>query len=634
MMTYRLDWNPTSGTPARAVELELAELRAQIGPAMRKALASGSSDVHLFQGPVGSGKTRQAVTELSGPSEGRRATVFLPTQEIAKGEWEDRLQPGSAVRLMSLDRMREEGVFACHHQEDVAKARRLGQPWFRKVCLGRCHRAGGCPYNENRRKAKTARIVLAQHAHLPMAGRMGLLSDRAVIIDEAAVTNLWSRIEFSEETISSYRGLLSEFGGQAAGGWERFLEGMRDAVDRIAGIPPGESRLILDDGLGDEAPRFQRALDEWLVASDHEGRNLTRDVLAAMGGPVRCSAGKDGAPRWWATRPSLPRDSGPVIILDATGSRALYETALPGRKINVWPESGVLKPASDVTVFCDGAYPQGSLWSAGERKPTRTFEGICDHVDAILRRHGASFADVGFVTLKKLLPALRDRFPGVPAGHLLHYGDLRGRNDVKDCRLVFVIGCQPPELTEVARTAVRAFGLDCDPGTLVGDLESQRKFSRLDAAGGDGPAHEVRHFEFDNKYMKLAWELCVTAEVIQAVGRARVYEQRPWLQRVFVFTNVPTGLPATRVLTRREHLRELGEVPRSRTERVAGVMETLARERAEFGYEEIAAMLGVKESSLRAVRYQQAIKRAMEELGLAFEQRGDGRPGVFVRRAA
>ena len=90
------------------------------------------------------------------------------------------------------------------------------------------------------------------------------------------------------------------------------------------------------------------------------------------------------------------------------------------------------------------------------------------------------------MTLKKLVPEVREQCPEVPAENILHYGDLRGRNELKNCSLVFIVGCQPPSLDAVAQSAATMFALDCDPSSLVGDPSVQRRFQR--GAGNEGKA--------------------------------------------------------------------------------------------------------------------------------------------------
>lgn len=255
---------------------------------------------------------------------------------------------------------------------------------------------------------------------------------------------------------------------------------------------------------------------------------------------------------------------------------------------------------------------------------------------AIAKAKGIEWKDVALVSIKRLMQPLAREFPETKARHRGHYFRLRGLNGMRDCRMLVVIGAPCVSDWELAKRAVVLDGGNRDPRDFL-PQERKRKFRVLKAASGE--AHEVLAPEWEAPEMGLAWDVVVTSEVMQAIGRARPHEPRAERQLVLAYTNVPLPPNAvTRTATREEYLRELGlgrrgaEAPP--TLRIEQAMRRLAAKGA-FGYEDLAREAGVAEAALkRNAGYREVTRLARQALGLGFRQGGDGRKGAFMPQGA
>ena len=601
---YRRTAKPTATPTAKPLDLDAA--RTEFKSVLDHAFSSPGTVTVVATVP-GFGKTYLAAGKLSSLPEGMKAIVFVQTQVLARVEWQDRI-PGS-VRLMSVEQMVEDELLECPFEKQIRAAQAKGLPYFKRYCAS-CDQCEDCPYHRIKKDAETAQVVIAQQSHIPYISSSRIMDGRIVIYDECPAVHLRSKIVFTADKLASFSGLLDGFAATGEAD-SKTLEVVRGAVARILAIEPGQSKTFSDpDAVLYKGDAFQAKFNKFLSETTASGWNLLPDIkdIATQQRFVRCTE-RNGHKHWWAIRPNLPPMAQPAIVLDATGSRELYEELFFKRDVVLWPENpSGYRPKSEVTVFADGSYCQSSLWdTTGETpQPSKTFSDIMDHVEKTIAFHHADAASVGVVTLKKLVPYVLKKFPSVQPQNILHYGSLRGRNEIKDCLLVFIIGCQPPDLLSVAETAVKIGMLNMEPASLVGNLEDQRQYAQV---GGSG--YEAKQFAFANRYMRLAWEVMVTAEVAQAVGRARVHEDRNIIQRVFVFSNVDTGMPATTVMTKNQHLRAMGYSPPLLADDVYNAIMELAAAGVTFGFKEIAERVGVEVRALR--NYRAAVDRAVAD---------------------
>ena len=406
--------------------LNLTEFREELRAQIHVALTAPANTVTLLQPPPGSGKTWICSEEVALLPDGMRVAVLAQTHSLAEAEWEKRIP--NSLRLMSLARMCKEGILDCPFKTEIAEAQSRRLPYYRLHCAG-CEKFETCEYHRRQDAAKDAKALVCQHAHLPTLTNSGLSDGRIIVIDECPAKWVRSRVEYTPEKFESFGKMLSgfELTGEADA---TVLASIRHVVSEIQSVPAGQSRTMNDSGsVLWQADAFRAKFNSYLSDTRTVGWNLLPDItdIACHRGFVRRP--KDGAePRWWSVRSNLPSNDKPVVVLDATGTRPLYEALFPGRKLVVWPDDRTYAPKSCVTVFLDGMYCQSSLCNTEVDPPraTETFDSILGHIEKIIKHHAVPMDNIGAVTLLKLVDPFMRRFPEIT---VLHYGDLRGRNE-------------------------------------------------------------------------------------------------------------------------------------------------------------------------------------------------------------
>jgi hypothetical protein len=332
-------------------------------------------------------------------------------------------------------------------------------------------------------------------------------------------------------------------------------------------------------------------------------------------------------------RGELPDNSMPTIVLDATAPVETYKELFGNRQVTVWPEEEPPAPKSEVVQMTDGLYPLSTLLREedDELLAADALKSIVQEIRQAQQALGVAEHEMGLITLKKVRPFLERAFP--QAIHM-HYGALRGLNGMRDCRLVALVGCQPPSDQALAWQTACLFRLNQTPETLITKRRNgshARKWTPVKAENGDG--YEVNAIDLRDPRLNLAWDICVTSEVVQGLGRARPYEERAERQTVLVYCNQPLHMPVSKACTRAEFRESLGvgEKPEGIAKRVLDAMQALKNEDGTFGYKEIAGKLNVGEGTLKKKEeYGNAVKKACVELNLDFKQGGDGQNGTFL----
>lgn len=198
-----------------------------------------------------------------------------------------------------------------------------------------------------------------------------------------------------------------------------------------------------------------------------------------------------------------------VLVLDASAHRGLLEADL-ARPVEVL-DSGV-PSALRVVQLTDSRWSRthfGLTPQAREREEPATFvrrvERVALAVAVIVRREGVERA--GVVTFKALAPDLLARLGALcPTVRFdaLHFGALRGSNELAGVEVLVVVGTPSPPHHEVVRRAVRL-------GASGAELEAGPR-SWPDGPGG-------RRWGYASPVMREAEHSLVTAELVQAVGR-------------------------------------------------------------------------------------------------------------------
>lgn len=614
---------------------DLADHRVDLGGALGNAIDDPFGYIHLFRSIVGAGKSWALMSAIKAAT-GKRFAIFVHSHRLAR-EYEEKI-PG-ALRLLSPEQMTKEGLGPdagrCKFAAQIAALRAKGLPYARRICET-CPLLDNCPAYQQKFSCDDARVLILQHAHLKLLeARPELTRDRILIIDESCIGNglRWFK-DFNDSQLTEFAAMLEQFSqADAENQWRENVVAMRGIISRLRTLSPGQSASFGQSDFRLLSNKFSSAWSDWLAASDAEGINLMPLFMGVVARRrwIRCGDKLDQR-IYWLIQESQADESQPIIVLDATGKEEAYHAIFPGRTIKIWPESEPPAPASDVIQFVEGAYPAKSLWDGAAPKPA--FSKLCEHVRQTAKAKGIDWKNIGIVTLKKLAPAALAAFPEIGPSRILHYGHLRGINSLKDCELVALIGCQPPSDWDIAKTAAVLYYLDVDIRALVEAAGRHRRFKPL--AGEHGIEHEAEVSAFSDARLELAWDLMVSSEIVQALGRARPYEKREKRQTVLIFTHLPLSCPVSRTMTRQEHLRELGVADKSGGDigqRAVAAMTALAA--GPFGYAELAKTMDVAESTLtQKPEYRRAVQEAARVIGLEFKRGGDGARGQFRKQTS
>jgi hypothetical protein len=186
---------------------------------------------------------------------------------------------------------------------------------------------------------------------------------------------------------------------------------------------------------------------------------------------------------------------------------------------------------------------------------------------------------------------------------------------------------------ELAKISLRINRADADPRDMA--AASGRCKENVMLSGEDGAEYQVENVAYADHRLKTARSMTVVSELVQAIGRARPYELRPWKQTILVFSNQSLPCPVSRVLDRETHLEEMGLAPKQKD--IDGrVWEAMAALPLPFGKAALASRLGdLVESTLNHRKYREAIRKAMTSLGLTFVRKpsseGGSATGEFVK---
>lgn len=262
---------------------------------------------------------------------------------------------------------------------------------------------------------------------------------------------------------------------------------------------------------------------------------------------------RGGKPTLVIREPRRPKIGNlPLIVLDATADKELYEMAL-GREVDalelpVGVEAWVQQLAA-------GAYGKSSM-EIESGKPSardrlfRLARLIVEEVAKLASREDGSKRKVGIITFKDLVDPLREHLGDWdPPIEYANYWGLRGMNRMQDCQHVILLGT-PMVGLEKLKAWVSALHWDDDEL----DTTSLEAWERLGPARGKGEDIEVLVWRFlDPRLQRFAWQFR-EAELIQAMGRIRPLDD-PLQKNIWLISNVP--VPGFRTQTIFESQKEL-----------------------------------------------------------------------------
>ena len=599
----------------------LADERIELKRRMKEA-CQAKNGVFVFRPPVGVGKSFSA-SECVNESDAK-FSIFAGSHNLAK-EFVSR--SSNALRLVSPKIASAEGLIIdeygksvdCPQLQRIENMYQNNLPYTAKACSD-CPFRKGCPVITQLDKIEDSRVNILQHAHLKIS-KAKYFDDRVRIIDETAVNSFQWAVKFNDDKLESFKLLVYRFQVSEYGKNHSYrITAINNLIQHLKILDLAQSVTVA-------ASIDHHFLGDWAKFLIHDQNetsfNLIPDLSRSKDEWIRCDI-INGQRGYWMVRGELPDDSMPTIILDATAPAETYQTLFKGRTVTVWPDAEPPVPQSNVIQLIDGLYPRATLLHPETGKPLDAYRSIAAEIKMAMGALGVPENEVGLITLKRVTLFLKQDFP--TARHM-HFGALRGLNDMKDCRLVVVVGCQPMSDNDLAWQAAVMFRLNQTPETLI--QKRRRKFIAVKAECGDG--YEVNATDLTDPRLNHVWSISVTSELVQAIGRARPYEERAERQTVLVYCNQPLPMPVSRACTRSEFRAELGigEPADSIARRVLDAMQRLKETDGAFGIKELTEKLGIGESTIKNSKYQTAVKEGCKFLDLNFKRNGDGQKGAF-----
>lgn len=585
---------------AAKLDLELQTALANRQPA--------AAPVILVPAPGGLGKSRTVARLVRGRRVvwfGERIEMIEQLQQFLReplpGFDPPDAVPAPAPTIEKRPARADDGMCANPTALDKARKAGLGRFEQRLVC-DVCAQRGSCPYFQWK---PTSSFVFAPHVWLSLQViDSGLFDNReVVVIDEAFLSTVVRSTVVSPELVHSTASALVLLPDT---GPARAFRGLFEALSDLYRVPPpGRHRIELRRLLADLGFVFTDGAGGWVERTEHRQptveelpaslrKHLKRErgAIANADAPVfeptrithrdvRMLLEQGSLPRQTNElliglfdalaadvnpRPTcvavLPRDgwaSGivagrfglidipahlPIVVLDATGQKGLYEELFPDRQVRVVDVD--LEQRATLIQTVDHRYPQATL-----RDPKGK---AAERLTGIIRwyRHNHRNEKIGVVVMKKLfddLPLLKQSLLEV-VGHddVQHFWSLRGNNGLRDHDTLFIIGAPelPPLQIEamcrafIARSA-RAGNAPCSyTPRLIGGREP----GLLRAELQDGVEEVLQQRGLDHPIADLVYQQMHHAELEQAILRIRPFEGDGH-KTVFLLTNMP--LPKARL---------------------------------------------------------------------------------------
>ena len=172
---------------------------------------------------------------------------------------------------------------------------------------------------------------------------------------------------------------------------------------------------------------------------------------------------------------------------------------------------------AEITQITDASYCNTSLLYYDE--PTKAFKRIISY----MREHIGRGQRYAILCTKQSRPIIEKAFPKATA--IVHYNAERGMDKLKDIPLFFLVGYQGQPTDKMRPEIERTFALT---GKECLSLEyDMTRFTPLESA---------------DKFMQAYVNMYIRGGILQALGRARIYEPKKWKQQVYVLTNIDIGI--------------------------------------------------------------------------------------------
>ena len=561
--------------------VSLAEAEARIAAIFTDVIATplnpdGTRRVAIIRSTTGIGKTQVAIRELV---DQHKTLWFAPTHELSD-ETEDRIidaapqrnafqkmarpLPARAMRGRGAKQRGSDDKWMCGKPESLKAIKEAGVSRHTKALICKNKSAacehlqhGQCPYFQQMHNASPIRIVAHSYLGTPQAEALGDWTEDAVlaVIDENPLNSLQRKSRWADVSDRRKASPLSPW----------FLSPTTRAVAGAildgATIPPDEKEALLAAiqealaAIENEVP----AVEPWM--SDSEAAATLKDFKpqvdpALLGILMACARylsgatnslwlGKiDGKPAlfsgWIADPLSIAHL--PVVVLDATASQEMYQSIFSQMKRTVeFHEINVaISPDVFVTQVIDSTFYKRKLTEgASAKKMTARLAAF------IAAESGwSNEPTVGFISNKVVVDNVQDRTPCLA----LHFGDLNGRDTLRDCPTLIIAGRTEPGADD-AEAMARALW-PTEALNLTGALTPARSFYQM----RDGSRVEAVVRTHADPNVDACVRFVREVALIQAVGRGR-YVRSTGPRQLFILTSVPIpGLIVDRLVTTDELL--------------------------------------------------------------------------------
>lgn len=628
--------------------------------------------VILVRAPGGLGKTRttaRLVRDRRVVWFGERIEMIDQLQQFLNEPLEgldpQRGAPPKGLHIEKRPAREDPGM--CANREELDRVRRLGLGRFeQKLVCKFCEQRVTCRYFQWR---PTSSFLFAplQWLALPVT-HSGLFVDREiVVIDEACLSTVLPATTIERHLVDSTAALLANSADFLAG--HAFRELFSVLSDIFRSPPPGRTRIELRRLLSDLGYRFTDGAAGWREAHEVNGtdveqpservsRKAAKQQRKQRSGDEQAEPSKlirvthrdvrfllewaklpevtnklliglfDALAADDALRPTcvavLPRDgwaSGiaagrfamidvpahlPIVVLDATGDERVYRVLFPDRPVRVVDVE--LEQRATVLQMTKARYPQSSLIG---RKSRATVERLTGLVHWHRYRHKDD--KIGVVVKKKVFDkneTLRRRLLEVVSEQdVQFFWSLRGKNELKDHHVLFVIGAPelPPLQIEgmcrafMARSA-RAGNAPC---SYTPRLTADREPVLLHVELQDGTEDVLQHRCLDHPVADLVFQQMHQAEIEQAILRIRPFEG-DGNKTVILLTNMPLRQARLDIQYVTEDALSEGS-PERRKSKLEEIRDLLLQKREEgrtgaIAQRELATWLGITEARISQLK--------------------------------
>jgi|GEM_PF-4189098 len=207
-----------------------------------------------------------------------------------------------------------------------------------------------------------------------------------------------------------------------------------------------------------------------------------------------------------------------VIILSATAKAKVYKKIT--KKDVVEHKLLLVDHESDIHQIMDGNYPKITVM--------QRFDAILDKIERI-RNKTAYRKDQATLILHKEIEKKNEEKIKLYQHH--HFGALRGSTNFEKFELHFIVGSPNVDIPSYFLLAI---ALNNDEIFADFSNESIERILEME------DVWKVKHRYFKNSILKLAYEVLVTDELLQAIGRSRYITGR---KTVYIITNEPILIP-------------------------------------------------------------------------------------------